>query len=255
VNIIYLIGLGFSLFLTGCGVGRASHPTPQIGEIAMNLGIGDLINRQDGPQRASIYLDEIEAAGYRKSVRIVYDRSWGPQLSQWLPDLLRRKGFTLLAILSPGTQVDGIANLDADRAWFQSGLPTIADLLDGVQFANEQWNPVCGKACVFPPAEFASWHNALLPVVKQIAPTVPIVEGDVGNQGNGWWAEVRTAGIVGIDAVSEHLYTHSLVASNLPIWITEAESRQDCYPTIPCYLYTWNEVSRWAKRPGGGILP
>jgi hypothetical protein len=221
----------------------------------MNLGIGDLIARPDGAQRASMYLDEIEKAGYRKSVRMVYDRSWGPQLSTWLPDLLRRKGFTLLAILSPGKQAGSVVDLDADRAWIQEGLPLIVDVLEGVQFANEQWNPVCGQACVFPPADFAAWHNTLLPIVQQIAPNIPVVEGDVGNQGNGWWAEVRAAGILGIDAVSEHLYTHSLVESDRPIWITEAESIKDCYPTLPCWLYTWNEASRWAKRPGGGILP
>jgi hypothetical protein len=223
----------------------------------MNLTIDDLINRVDGPQRAATYLDEIEKAGYRKSVRMVYDRSWGPQLSAWLPDLLRRKGFKLLAILSPGTHVDGKPYIEADAAWFRQALPGITDILDGVQFANEQWNSVGrGESYIFPPADFAWWHNTLLPLVTQLAPHVPIVEGDIGGgSGDAWWQQVRAAKIVGVDALSEHLYGHSLTPSDLPIWITEAGSVADCYPNIPCWLYTWNETSKWAKRPGGGILP
>ena len=255
---IYLIGIGFSLLiLAGCGGGHVSHPTPPISEIGMNLTIDDLINRVDGPQRAATYLDEIEKAGYRKSVRMVYDRSWGPKLSTWLPDLLRRKGFQLLAILSPGKHVDGMVLIDADRQWFQTGLPPIVDILEGVEFANEQWNSVGrGDNYIFPPADFAAWHNALLPVVRQIAPLVTIAEGDIGGGGgDDWWNQVRAVGITNVGALSEHLYGHSLTSSDLPIWITEAGSVADCYPNLPCWLYTWNETSKWAKRPGGGILP
>lgn len=250
---------GLILLLAGCGggAGKSEHPFPAINQVGMNLTIDDLVARPDGPARAETYLKEIEAAGYRKSVRSPYDRNWGPELSKWYPQLLRKHGFKFIAILSPGKHVDGKVDIDADRAWFQAALPGIVDILEGVQFANEQWNSVGqGDTRIFQPADFAAWHNALLPVVRGIAPHVPILEGDIGGgSGEDWWKAVVKAGIQGVDVVSEHLYGHDMTPMDRPVWITEAGSLSDCYPNVPCWLYTWNETSKWAKRPGGGVLP
>ncbi|MDE2258891.1 MAG: hypothetical protein KGK17_00990 [Betaproteobacteria bacterium] len=250
---------GLLVLLAGCGggAGKSEHPFPPISQVGMNLTIDDLVARPDGAVRAETYLKEIEAAGYRKSVRFPYDRYWGPELSKWLPDLLRRHGFKAIVILSPGKHVDGVVDIEADKKWLNISLPTIADLLEGVQFANEPWNSVGhGDNYIFPPVDFVDWHNALLPIVKTIIPNVPILDGDIGGgSGQDWWEQVVQLDIKGVDVVSEHLYGHSMTEVDRPVWITEAGSLSDCYPGIPCWLYTWNEKSQWAKRPGGGILP
>jgi len=259
-----LVGIGFVLLLTSCA-GGGGHPgtSPMSGPISMNLGIGDLINRPDAGQRAAMYLDEIAAGGYAHEVRMVFDRSWGPQILERVVPVIRAKGFKLLAILSPGIHA-GAPNAEADLAWINHALPLVADVLVGVQLANEQWQTKIdgNKLVPFPPAEYVYWHRWLTPTIRRLAPGVPIVEGDIDGgwkESTKWWEATREAGTIDIDALSWHVYTSEIPpAYGRTVWITEAGDVRDCVlPAVKCFLYVWQGVgydAERAKRPGGGIL-
>jgi hypothetical protein len=275
------IVLTLMLCLMGCklgGDGPRLIVTPQIiARTGMNLSIGDVAGRADGIQRLTIYLDEIAAAGYLKEVRMVFDRVWGPFLLPFLP-ILRRKGFKLLAILSsgacPGGQEDGV-QLEKDKAWISRFLPEAKDILVGVQCANEQW----GFGGNFAPNEYAAWHNELTPLIRDLTPGVPIVEGDVDQRPltHNWWRNVVASGVRDVDALSLHITGHdkehdlldvmNLVRQKCPehagrLWITEGNAGQmeflngKGFNVERAFPYTWATTETGlARRPGGGILP
>lgn len=257
-----LIGI---FLLSGCAGG--GHPPGQVmplPSIGMNLGIGDLINRPDMAQRAATYLDEIVAGGYACEVRMVFDRYWGPQVLEHVVPVIRAKGCKLLAILTPGNQVQPGHDAAADLAWIETALQA-KDVLVGVQLANEQWHTRIdgNKLTPFPPAEYVYWHRWLTPTIRRLAPGVRIVEGDIDGgwkESMKWWDATRAAGTIDMDALSWHVYGADLPpAYGRTVWITESGDVRDCVaPAVKCYLYVWQGVgvdARFAKRPGGGILP
>ena len=246
------------LLLAGCASGGhppgAVLPLPSIG---MNLGIGDLINRPDMAQRAATYLDEIAAAGYQREVRMVFDRYWGPQVLEHVVPVIRAKGFKLLAILTSGNQVKPGYDTAADLEWITRALPPVADVLAGVELANEQWHKrVTGNDhAQFPPVEYVAWHRALTPTVRLLALGVPIVEGTLDGgwkESAAWWDAVQAAGGVDFDVLSWHVYSPEIPQTyGRTVWITEAGDVRDCVaPAVKCFEYVWQE-----KRPGGKILP
>jgi hypothetical protein len=228
----------------------------------MNLTIDDLVNRPDASQRVTTYLDEIAAAGYAHEIRMPLDRYWGPQLLTTAIPVIRAKGFKLLAILTPGNHVKPGYDAALDLIWIEQVLPQIRDILVGVQLANEQWQTRIGstKLTPFPPAEYVYWHRWITPSIRRLAPGVPIIEGDIDggwSESIHWWEATQRAGTIDIDALSWHVYGADLPpAYGRTVWITEAGSVNECVvPAVKCFVYTWNSTDRFAKRPGGGILP
>lgn len=255
------------LLLAGCA-GSGGHPSGLVlstSSIGLNLGLGDLINRPDAEQRTATYLNEIASAGYAHEVRMVFDRSWGPQLLTTVIPAIRAKGFKLLAILTPGNQGAPGYDTDADLAWITHALPLVADVLIGVQLSNEPWQSKIdgNKLTPFPPAEYVYWHRWLTPTIRQLAPGVPIVDGDLDGgwkESKSWWEAVLAAGTPDINALSWHVYTSEIPKTyERTVWITEAGDVRDCVaPAIKCFLYVWQGSggdARFAKRPNGGILP
>lgn len=267
---LVLMFCGVALFLSGCG-GQESAPTvlPALSLLGMGLGIGDLVGdqwRATARRRIDTYLSEIEAAGYRKSIRMVLDRDFGPELLVNAVPVIRARGFALLAILAQRvkrrTPGGDIIELEKDIAWLHECLPQVRDILCGVQLSNEEWNDDFGggpgSVPTTSPEEFAAWHNALSPIVRELAPGVPLCAGDIGHaRSRRWWEAVLTAGLKDYDAISNHVYSVKDLygPANKPVWVTEAGDLSYHRPwQEKFFLYVWNEQSRWGKRPGGGIL-
>lgn len=140
-------------------------------------------------------------------------------------------------------------------AWIQEGLPPIADILDGVQLANE---PDGGPGdSGMSPHEFAEWHRQLEPVVRAVVPGVPIISPDFYPRGTHY---VKSTGLrYGQDFDVYSLHTtgmstgeakgvwksarkHSRVESPR-VWITEGSKKHT--KLIPSkiernYIYVWN---------------
>lgn len=261
---LMLVGF-FVLASAGCVSGGESPFGPVLPQtaIGVNLGIGDLVNRPNAERRVATYLDEISAAGYAHEVRVLLNRDWGPQMLRVVIPVIRAKGFRLLAILTPGNQ-GGRADVEADRSWITWAMPLMVDVLMGVQLANEQWQFKIDSSTPtpFPPQDYVRWHRALTPTIRLLAPGVPLVEGDIDGMRDtlAWWEEVQNAGGIDAEVLSWHIYTSKLPPDRGDtIWITEAGDARDCIqPAVKCFLYVWagdGIDARWAKRPGGGILP
>ena len=246
--------------LSGCATGGDAlkpliGPEPRSAQ-GMNVGIGDLINR--GPDygvRLGTYLDEIAAAGYKHEVRMVVNKSWGPQFVQYGAQELRKRGFKLLAILSEGNQ-GGPPNLEADIAWARLAVPQIRDLLAAIELCNEPWQTIPVWHIVpFPPVEYAAWNNALYAEVKRLTPEVLVWIQAIDRD---WWYQVAALHPA-YDAISLHLYGRGDPVPNgvqPPYHISETE-RTDLQAQ-DVYLYVWQgigEDAKYAIRPGGGILP
>ena len=247
--------------LSGCATGGDTlkpliGPEPRSAQ-GMNVGIGDLINR--GPDygvRLGTYLDEIAAAGNKREVRMVVNKSWGPQFVQYGAQELRKRGFKLLAIVSEGNQQSGPPNLEADIAWARLAIPQIRDLLVAIELCNEPWQTIpVWQIVPFPPAEYVAWNNALYVEIKRLAPEVPIWLQAVDRD---WWYQVAALH-PNHDTISLHLYGKGdPIPTNVypPYHISETE-RTDLQAQ-DVYLYVWQGVgedAKWAIRPGGGILP
>ena len=289
INVLCLIGL--ALLLTGCGGGGQDIPNVigliPIAGYALNITVGDLFS-SDGARRLGLYLDELAATGYDRVIRMPYGEPWGrdevggvPRFLGWV-DVLRRKGFRLLTILSPGAH-EGEIDPDVTERSIRWLLPQIADLLVGVQLCNEQWMIAGGRNRRFEPEEFAAYHNRLSPVIRELAPNLPIVEGDffepVKNErgvlcdGWSWWQQVEAAGIRNVDIVSLHVWNTNrreamqrfqaikAALGNREYWITECDrfghlevGRAAGLQITRCFLYSWNGTDSFARRLGGAIL-
>jgi hypothetical protein len=249
--------LMLGLILSGCGGGHsAATVTPSLlATIGQNLSIGPLlmdyakISPEAIAEKAAIcdgYLTRMLQAGYAPLVRVPFDRGWGPQLLLWLPALLRRRGFKLLAILSggiqamapPKTREEIVAYLNtataADVTWLHSCLPQIADILCGAETCNEPWNPAIDTnlLVVFPPDLYVAWHNEMAAIVRQHAPGVPILASGGIQDGASvvWWQQVLAAGPVDADVVSLHLYGNAVPPVDRQAWVTEADLPTRPYP-------------------------
>ena len=255
--------LAIVMFLTGCASG--GHPPGKVmptALVGLHLDTYDLLLHPNIVQRSTTYLDEIIASNkYAKEIRIMFGYEEGQWLLDTLIPVVRAKGFKILPILSRGNQTRPY-NTAADLAWLELALPKISDLLIGVQLGNEQWQKKIEDKILtpFPPAEYVQWHNALTPTIRRLAPGVPIVDGDIdGGWDNAmdWWKAIEAKGGVDIDFLSWHVYTSELPPTyGHRVWITESGDAEMCVePAEKCFVFAWNFEGRFAKRPGGGILP
>jgi hypothetical protein len=259
------------LTLAGCrkridpGAGRSP-----LSQFSMNISAGDLLDPRTASSRLAAYLDELSAQGYKKQIRIILPPDWGPIIHEhWFP-VLRARGFKVLAILGQERR-DSEADLPRTLAWIKHILPLVKNDLIGLQIVNEH-------AHWFTPEEYAAYHRQIAPVIRSLAPEVPIVAGDFGVPARGdntldHWKAAVAAGASDYDVLSIHVtgvikeYKLADFASRLRdsagprrrIWITEGDWGQLDFLRArglnieENFVYTWNDDQDPAliRRPGG----
>jgi hypothetical protein len=257
---------------TGCSkkidAGPASHA---LSHFSMNISAGDLLNPETAADRLATYLDELTATGYRKQVRIILPPDWGPRIYRhWFP-VIRAKGFKVLAILGQERR-DSAANVPETIAWIKHILPRVRADLVGIQIVNEH-------AHWFTPAEYAAYHQQIAPLIRSLAPGVPIVAGDFGVPAQGdntldLWKAAVAAGATDYDVLSIHVtgvvkeykledFARRLraFAGGRRIWITEGDWGQLQFLRArglnveETFVYTWNDDQdlKLIRRPGGRL--
>lgn len=240
----------------------ASDPPDRYG---MNLSASDLLDRGTTACRLDAYLTEIEQAGHAKQVRFIFPPDWGPQiLSDWIP-IIRAHGFRVLVILS---QSAADSDLFAQERWARWALPQVADILDAVNLLNEP-----NDTTSWSPTEYATWHRALVPVVREVVPGVPILAPTL-NKVDGWktWDretglrfgpdyDLRSANVTGWK--TKDLKKLAGIVGAEPLWLTETgwpeqvKLRGLGVDVRRGYVFVWNgpEFARLARRPGGASPP
>jgi hypothetical protein len=243
-----------------------------LSQFSMNISAGDLLDPKTAAGRLATYLDELAAAGYRKQVRIILPPDWGPRIYRhWFP-VIRARGFKVLAILGQERR-DSAANVPQTIGWIKHILPLVRADLAGIQIVNEQ-------AHWFTPAEYAAYHRQIAPLIRALAPGVPIVAGDFGVPAKGdntldLWREAVAAGADDYDVLSIHVtgvvkeykledFARRLrrFAGERRIWITEGDwgqwqfLRDRGLNVKEHFVYTWNDDqdAKLIRRPGGKLL-
>jgi hypothetical protein len=257
----------------GCHRARIDSGPGQLplSEFSANIGAGDLLEPQTAPSRLALYLDELTAAGYKKQVRIILPPDWGPTIyAHWFP-VIRGRGFKVLAIMGQERR-DSAADVPAAMAWIEHILPLVRDDLIGIQIVNE-----CAGS--FTPSEYAEYHQRIAPLIRSLAPGVPIVAGDFGSDEKTanslkFWQSAVTAGASDYDVLSVHL-TGSRREGQLTdfatrlrdfhgpgrIWITECDwghlafLRGQGLKVEEAFLYCWNDDqdASLIRRPAGRL--
>jgi hypothetical protein len=262
------------LVLTGCrpsriDTGPGSLPLSQF---SVNISAGDLLDPATAEARIGRYLDEIAAAGYKKQIRIILPPDWGPRIYEhWFP-AIRARGFKVLAIL--GQERRDSAAIESEAiAWIKHILPLVRGDLIGVQIVNE-------PAYTFTPEEYATYHARIAPLVRELAPEVPIVAGDFGVPEKGQntldiWKAILAAGTVDYDILSIHVAgwrkagelkdfaarLRRFAGPQRKVWITEGDWGQLAFlrdqgvNVEEDFLYTWNDdaMPNLIRRPGGRL--
>ena len=243
------IALGLSIPLTS----EAFEGSPQpLSQISWNIGAGDLLQADTAACRLGVYLDELAARGDRREIRIIYTHEWGPFiLEHWIP-VIRAKGFRLNVILSQWAGDKDVGRLEA---WIRAGLPSIADLIDGVQIANEPDGGAGDSG--MSPSKFAAWHRQIAPVVRQVVPGVPIISPDLYPRGTPYVKKtglqynqdfdvysLHTTGRSNSGARSVWRSARKLSKVDHPrVWITEGSKKHSKGLGARIernYVYTWN---------------
>jgi hypothetical protein len=143
----------------------------------------------------------------------------------------------------------------------------------GIQIVNE-------PAHWFTPQEYAAYHQQIAPLIRSLAPEVPIVAGDFGVQEAGRntlgiWQSTAAAGARDYDVLSLHVTgitkerhlkdfarrLRNFVSPGQRIWITEGDWGQRQYlhdqgvTVEETFIYTWNddELPTLIRRPGGRL--
>jgi hypothetical protein len=257
--------------LAGCDrrkidVGPGDVP---LSEFSANVSAGDLLDPATADTRLGVYLDELAATGYKRQVRIILPPDWGPRIYEhWFP-AIRARGFKVLAILGQERR-DSAADETAAVAWARHILPLVREDLIGVQIVNE-------PAYTFTPEEYGAYHRRMAPLVRELAPGVPIVAGDFGVPEKGqntldFWKAAVAAGASDYDALSVHVtgwrkegelkdFAARLRAFRGPgrVWVTEGDwgqlrfLRKQGVNVEEHFLYTWNDdaLPGLIRRPGG----
>jgi len=241
-------------------------------EFSANISAGDLLEPGTAGLRLALYLDELSAAGYRKQIRIILPPDWGPRIYEhWFP-VIRARGFKVLAILGQERR-DSAARTPEAVAWIKHILPLVRSDLIGVQIVNE-------PAHSFTPQEYGAYHREVAPLVRALAPGVPIVAGDFGVQAEGRnnlddWKAAVAAGAADYDILSLHVTGMRRVAElrdfarrvrefaepGRRVWITEGDWGQLAFlrgehlEIEEDFLYTWNDdqLPALIRRPGGKL--
>jgi hypothetical protein len=271
-NAFGFLALGVLAGLPGCqrkiDVGPGDVP---LAAFSANISAGDLLDPPTADSRLAVYLDELAAAGYKKQIRIILPPDWGPRIYEhWFP-VIRARGFRVLAILGQERR-DSAADLDVSVAWVRYILPRVRSDLIGVQIVNE-------PAYWFTPEEYAAYHRQIAPLIRELAPGVPIVAGDFGVPAKGQntldlWQAAVAAGASDYDILSVHVtgmrregdlkdFADRLRAAwpGGRIWITEGDwghlrfLRDQGLNVEEDFVYTWNDdqVPALIRRPGGKL--
>jgi hypothetical protein len=242
-----------------------------LSQFSANVSAGDLLDPAMADARLGLYLDEITAAGYKRQVRIILPPDWGPRIYEhWFP-AIRARGFKVLAILGQERR-DSAADVPAAVAWVKHILPLVRADLMGVQIVNE-------PAYTFTPEEYAAYHRQIAPLVRELAPGVPIVAGDFGVPVKGpnsldVWEAAVAAGATDYDVLSIHVtgsrkegelrdFAARLRSFGVPrrVWITEGDwgqlrfLREQGVDVEEDFVYTWNDDQdpSLIRRPGGRL--
>jgi hypothetical protein len=243
-----------------------------LSRFSANISAADLLRPRTAANRLAIYLDELCAAGYKKQIRIILPPDWGPLIYEhWFP-VIRARGFKVMAILGQERR-DSATDAGAAVAWIKQILPLVRSDLIGIQIVNEPAN-------TFTPQEYGAYHRQIAPLIRALAPGVPIVAGDFGVQEQGQntldhWKAAVAAGAADYDILSIHVtgtrreselsnFANRLRAFAGPdrrIWITEGDwghlafLRRQGLNVEENFIYTWNddEIPALIRRPGGKL--
>lgn len=273
------IGLALMLLTATPAASYEGFPQTTLPHQAWNIGAGDLLNPATAACALGVYLDELTALGGPRQIRIVYTPGGvGSFVRQhWMP-VIREKGFRVLVILS-GSSYEH--NLSAQQAWIAGSLPPIADILDGVQLANEV-NRMAYNT--MGPKQYRRWHRQMAAWVRDAAPGVPILSPDLHDPESKAYIR-KTKLIYGVDFDVYSLHTtdypavkrwkwardHAGIATPRA-WITEGRphhltkiNADHQPPRIErLYVYVWNcnpdhpgqeSCSKHMRRPGGEDVP
>jgi hypothetical protein len=270
----WLAALALLLLVAGCHRRRidAGPGDVPLSEFSANVSAGDLLDPTTAEARLAVYLDELTAAGYKKQVRIILPPDWGPRICEhWFP-VIRARGFKVLAILGQERR-DSAPDASAAVARVRHRLPLVRSDLVGVQVVNE-------PAYTFTPDEYAAYHRRIAPLVRELAPGVPIVAGDFGVPAQGRntldvWKATVAAGATDYDVLSVHVTgsrkegelrdfaarLRDFAGPDRRIWVTEGDwgqlrfLREQGVAVEESYLYTWNddEMPALIRRPGGRL--
>jgi hypothetical protein len=268
-----ILTLAFVIVLAGCH--RKIDPGPgdlPLSAFSANISAGDLLDPETAGSRLAIYLDELTTNGYKKQIRIILPPDWGPSIYEhWFP-VIRARGFKVLAILGQEKR-DSAADLPATVAWINDILPRVRSDLIGIQIVNE-------PAYWLSPEEYAAYHRRIAPLLRSLAPEVPIVAGDFGVEEQGMntlalWQHAVAAGASDYDIVSLHVTgrrreselqdfaarLRASCGSAHRIWITEGDwgqlrfLRENGVNVEEAFIYTWNDdqLPGLIRRPGGRL--
>jgi len=266
--------LVFLVVLAGCGRRKIDVGPGNIllSEFSANISAGDLLDPKTADSRLGVYLNELVAAGYKKQIRIILPPDWGPRIYQhWFP-VIRARGFKVLAILGQEKR-DSAADVPATVAWIKHILPLVRSDLVGIQIVNE-------PAHWFTAEEYAAYHQQIAPLIRSLAPEVPIVAGDFGVEEQGkntlaHWQAAVAAGASDYDILSVHATgmrregelkafakrLRAFAGTRHRIWITEGDWGQLgflCEQGLNVeedFIYTWNDdqLPALIRRPGGKL--
>jgi hypothetical protein len=243
-----------------------------LSQFSANISASDLLRPETAESRLAVYLDELSAAGYKKQIRIILPPDWGPRIYQhWFP-AIRARGFKVLAILGQERR-DSAADRAAAVAWVKHILPLVRADLIGVQIVNE-------PAYAFTPQEYADYHCEIAPLVRELAPGVPIVAGDFGVPESGrntldFWRAAVDAGASDYDVLSLHVTgwrkrgelrdyarrVRDFAGPSRRVWVTEGDwgqlgfLREQGLEVEEHFIYTWNDddLPALIRRPGGRL--
>jgi hypothetical protein len=243
-----------------------------VSQFSANISAGDLLQHKTSASRLALYLDELAAAGYKKQIRIILPPDWGPGIYEhWFP-VIRSRGYKVLAILGQERR-DSADELQTAVSWIRHILPLVRSDLVGIQLVNEPAN-------TFTPEDYGDYHRQIAPLIRCVAPGVPIVAGDFGAPEQGkntldQWKAAVVAGAWDYDILSIHVTgtrregelrdfakrVRAFAGPGRRIWITEGDwgqfgvLRGHGLEVEENFIYTWNDdvLPALIRRPGGKL--
>jgi hypothetical protein len=198
-------------------------------------------------------------------------------LQHWIP-VIRAKDFRILPILYQGWQDEP---LEAQRQWITTGLPQVADLLDGVEPSNEVNRDLYNN---MGPKTYARWHRQVVQWVREAVPGVPILSPQFHDPGSKKYVkktrlvygedfDVYAIHTTGYSATKRWKWARAHSGVETPrVWITEGRPKQwaqlnnegvQRIERMYTYVYNCNNYEHaedvgctgYMLRPSGGEVP